>query len=62
MAELHSVPALPSPPTGADPPPLTDPRWAEALRQVVDQPDLLSLHAQPIVELTSGTIAGYELL
>jgi EAL domain-containing protein (putative c-di-GMP-specific phosphodiesterase class I) len=44
------------------PPPLTDRRWAEALQQVVDQPELLALHAQPIVELTSGSIAGYEML
>jgi EAL domain-containing protein (putative c-di-GMP-specific phosphodiesterase class I) len=43
-------------------PPTADPRWAEALQQVVDQPDLLSLHAQPIVDLTSGSVAGYEML
>lgn len=43
-------------------PPPDDPRWEHALRRVVDQPDLLSLHAQPIVELTSGAVAGYEML
>jgi EAL domain-containing protein (putative c-di-GMP-specific phosphodiesterase class I) len=43
-------------------PPLADPLWAAALQQVVDQPNLLTLHAQPIVELTSGAIAGYEML
>jgi len=43
-------------------PPPDDPRWAHALQRVVDQPDLLSLHAQPIVELTSGAVAGYEML
>jgi EAL domain-containing protein (putative c-di-GMP-specific phosphodiesterase class I) len=43
-------------------PPLADPRWAAAVQRVVDDPDLLSLHAQPIVELTSGAVAGYEML
>ena len=43
-------------------PPLTDERWSDALREVVEQPDLLVLHAQPIVELTSGAVAGYEML
>ena len=43
-------------------PPLADPRWGEALQRVIDQPDLLVLHAQPIVELTSGAVAGYEML
>lgn len=43
-------------------PSLADPRWAEVLQRVVDQPSLLSLHAQPIVELTSGAVAGYEML
>ncbi|WP_375503841.1 EAL domain-containing protein [uncultured Jatrophihabitans sp.] len=43
-------------------PPPSDPRWAEVLQRVVDQPDLLTLHAQPIVELTSGAVAGYEML
>ena len=44
------------------PPPLTDHRWADALQQVVDQPELLALHAQPVVELTSGSVAGFEML
>ncbi len=43
-------------------PPLTDERWGDALRQVVEHPELLVLHAQPIVELTSGAVAGYEML
>ncbi len=43
-------------------PPLADPRWSPVLQRVVDQPELLTLHAQPIVELTSGAIAGYEML
>ena len=43
-------------------PPVADERWADALRAVVDDPGLLILHAQPIVELTTGQVAGYELL
>src|SRR3978361_1009625 len=30
----------------------SDVRWRDALREVVDDPSLLVLHAQPIVELT----------
>jgi EAL domain-containing protein (putative c-di-GMP-specific phosphodiesterase class I) len=43
-------------------PPIDDPRWVRALHDVVADPSLLTLHAQPIVELSSGAIAGYELL
>ena len=43
-------------------PPIADERWADALRAVLDDPGLLVLHAQPIVELTTGQVAGYELL
>jgi EAL domain-containing protein (putative c-di-GMP-specific phosphodiesterase class I) len=49
-------------PAAVEPPALDDPRWAKALQAVADEPGLLRLHAQPIVELTSGTVAGYELL
>jgi EAL domain-containing protein (putative c-di-GMP-specific phosphodiesterase class I) len=43
-------------------PAVDDPRWVPALHDVVADPSRLSLHAQPIAELTSGAIAGYELL
>ena len=43
-------------------PPITDPRWQQALQCVVERADLLALHAQPIVDLSSGDIAGYEML
>ena len=43
-------------------PPVSDVRWRDALRVVLDDPTLLVLHAQPIVELTSGQIAGFEML
>jgi EAL domain-containing protein (putative c-di-GMP-specific phosphodiesterase class I) len=43
-------------------PPLTDPRWKVAFQRVIDDPALLVLYAQPIVELTSGAVAGYEML
>jgi EAL domain-containing protein (putative c-di-GMP-specific phosphodiesterase class I) len=43
-------------------PPTSDRRWVHALQRVVDEPELLVLHAQPIVELTSGAVAGYEML
>ncbi|WP_369069785.1 EAL domain-containing protein [Kineococcus terrestris] len=39
-----------------------DATWAAALHAVLDDPRLLALHAQPLVELTSGEVAGYELL
>ncbi|MCW2527846.1 MAG: diguanylate phosphodiesterase [Pseudonocardiales bacterium] len=50
-----------APPDSAAPP-TTDRRWIAALQRIVDEPDLLVLHAQPIVELTSGAVAGYEML
>ncbi|WP_158609460.1 EAL domain-containing protein [Cellulomonas triticagri] len=45
-----------------DPPPTDDPRWRDALRAVLDDPALHALHAQPVVDLAAGTVAGYELL
>lgn len=50
MGESAAVPAI------------SDERWRVALRRVIDEPALLVLHAQPIIELTSGQAAGYELL
>jgi len=32
------------------------------VRAAVAEPERLRLHAQPIVELTSGSVAGYEML
>ena len=46
----------------ADAPPITDPRWRGALQRIVRHGNLLTLHAQPIVELTTGAVAGYEML
>lgn len=43
-------------------PMLTDARWLGALQAVMAEPDRLDLLAQPIVELTSGAVAGYEML
>lgn len=43
-------------------PPVDDPRWRDALRSVLDEPVAHALHAQPIVDLTTGSVAGYELL
>jgi EAL domain-containing protein (putative c-di-GMP-specific phosphodiesterase class I) len=43
-------------------PPVTDPRWRAAIQQIVDEPTRLVLYAEPIVELTSGEIAGFEML
>lgn len=43
-------------------PPVSDARWRDALREVVDEPGRLVLHAEPIVELTSGAVAGFEML
>lgn len=54
-----------APPVLAGPdfaPTVTDARWLGALQAVVAEPERLELHAQPIVELTSGAVAGYELL
>lgn len=39
-----------------------DVRWRDALREIVEDPSRLVLHAQPIAELGTGTIAGFELL
>lgn len=39
-----------------------DARWGDALREIVGEPGRLVLHAQPIAELNSGSIAGFELL
>ncbi|NIZ93253.1 EAL domain-containing protein [Kineococcus rubinsiae] len=46
----------------AAPPPVTDERWRAALHAVLRRPELLALHAQPIAELTTGAVAGYEAL
>ena len=43
-------------------PPIDDPRWRDALGAVLAEPSSHTLHAQPIVELTTGFITGYELL
>jgi EAL domain-containing protein (putative c-di-GMP-specific phosphodiesterase class I) len=43
-------------------PALSDDRWRAALQRVIDDPGGLVMHAQPIVELTTGDIAGYEML
>jgi EAL domain-containing protein (putative c-di-GMP-specific phosphodiesterase class I) len=43
-------------------PPVDDPRWRAALHDVVRDPSRHALHAQPIVELATGLVAGYELL
>lgn len=39
-----------------------DPRWDAALRDVLEDPARHTLHAQPIVELATGFVTGYELL
>ncbi len=43
-------------------PAVTDACWLGALQAVVAEPDRLQIYAQPIVELTSGAVAGYEML
>lgn len=43
-------------------PPVDDPAWRAALEGVLDDPTTHALHAQPIVELATGLVAGYELL
>ncbi len=43
-------------------PALSDDQWRRALHDVLDDPTLLTMHAQPIAELTSGDIVGYEML
>ena len=43
-------------------PPIDDPRWDAALQDALDDPARHALHAQPIVELATGFVTGYELL
>jgi EAL domain-containing protein (putative c-di-GMP-specific phosphodiesterase class I) len=43
-------------------PPMDDPRWDAALQDALDDPARHVLHAQPVVELGTGLVAGYELL
>lgn len=43
-------------------PPVDDPSWRDALRLVLAEPAAHALHAQPIVDLATGSVAGYELL
>ena len=43
-------------------PAIDDPRWHTALNRVLDDPSTHALHAQPIVELSSGFVTGFELL
>lgn len=47
---------LPAPPATAEA------RWDAALARVVADPSAPLLHAQPIVELAGGQVAGYEML
>jgi EAL domain-containing protein (putative c-di-GMP-specific phosphodiesterase class I) len=44
------------------PPALDDARWDAALRRVLAHPELLTLHPQPIAELSTGAVAGFEVL
>lgn len=41
---------------------MDDPRWEAVLRGALDDPSTHTLHAQPIVELVTGFVSGYELL
>ncbi|GIG34959.1 hypothetical protein Cpa01nite_03400 [Cellulomonas pakistanensis] len=43
-------------------PPVDDPAWRAALQDALDDPAAHALHAQPVVELATGMVAGYELL
>lgn len=66
-AALGAAPALPasseSPPGSLQPlAKPSDPRWRSALEAVLRDPSRLSLHSQPIVELSTGAVAGYEVL
>ncbi|WP_129337598.1 EAL domain-containing protein [Cellulomonas endophytica] len=56
--------ALPAPSAPAQPPapPVADPRWRAALDAVLREPARLRLHPQPLVELTTGLVTGYEML
>ncbi|PPK92281.1 EAL domain-containing protein (putative c-di-GMP-specific phosphodiesterase class I) [Kineococcus xinjiangensis] len=51
-----------APPARPVPPPPTDERWRHALAEVIREPHRLTLHAQPLAELSTGQVAGYELL
>ena len=50
------------PPDEGSVPALSDPRWRGALQDVLDDPGRLTMYAQPIVELTGGDVAGFEML
>ncbi len=56
------LPGVPDDAASREVPVPTDQRWQVALQRVVDEPELQTLHAQPIVDLASGEIAGYEML
>jgi EAL domain-containing protein (putative c-di-GMP-specific phosphodiesterase class I) len=43
-------------------PVVTDARWLAALQAIAADADRIELQAQPIVELTSGAVVGYEML
>jgi EAL domain-containing protein (putative c-di-GMP-specific phosphodiesterase class I) len=43
-------------------PVVADRLWRNALQRVIRDPGRLTLHAQPIVELTSARIVGFEML
>ncbi|WP_432492473.1 EAL domain-containing protein [Kineococcus gypseus] len=68
MPELPPVDAPGATATSAGPvavppvPPVHDARWRTALQEVLRDPAALALHTQPIVELSSGAVAGYEAL
>ncbi|NAZ84980.1 EAL domain-containing protein [Kineococcus indalonis] len=56
-------PLTPTPARTPDPAPAPqDERWRTALHQVLREPAALTLHTQPLVELSSGAVAGYEAL
>ncbi|WP_328294291.1 EAL domain-containing protein [Kineococcus sp. NBC_00420] len=68
-AEETLMTVLPDPRTHAgttvvDPPvpAVDDVRWDAELRRVLARPELLTLHPQPIAELSTGQIAGFEVL
>ena len=55
-------PSAPAPAAPREVPPPSDPRWRDALAEVIREPHRLALHAQPLAELSTGQVAGYELL
>ena len=59
---MNSAPVSPAPGATSGPLRVVDPRWRAALRAVLRDPTRLSLHTQPIVELSTGAVAGYEAL